>query len=61
MSGHDLLLGGTAFDNAGYPFRWEKTAGEGRAKCSCGVLSEWLHSGAERKRWHKEHKAQVIA
>ena len=33
--------------------------GEGHACCSCGAVSPHLSSGAERKRWHREHKAEV--
>ena len=35
------------------------TGGPGHAKCSCGAVSEHLLSGAERKRWHREHKNKI--
>ena len=37
------------------------TSGEGRALCTCGILSEQLATGAARRAWHKEHKAQAAA
>ena len=33
----------------------------GRGLCSCGATSEVLESDAARKRWHKDHKAEVSA
>lgn len=36
------------------------TGGEGHGKCSCGTVSEHLYSGAERKRWYAEHKADAV-
>jgi hypothetical protein len=33
----------------------------GRALCECGEMSEPLLSAAERKRWHRGHKAAVRA
>lgn len=33
--------------------------GHGLALCSCGTVSQMLHSNAERKRWHAIHK-QVL-
>lgn len=33
----------------------------GRALCSCGALSDLLYSGGERKRWHAQHKADVVS
>lgn len=37
----------------GYP----GVGGPGRAKCSCGQLSEVLPSAYQRKAWHRAHKA----
>lgn len=35
------------------------TGGGGMALCSCGATSPILPSGNARKRWHREHKAQM--
>ena len=62
VKGHGLVQEGKAHRQEGckvcdYWFRPRMgSAGEGHGKCSCGVLSEHLMSGADRKRWHKEHK-----
>lgn len=37
------------------------TGGLGRAKCTCGALSEVLASAARRRVWHRQHKAVVAA
>lgn len=37
------------------------SGGTGRALCSCGALSEILHSGRARKDWHRAHKAEMAA
>lgn len=34
-------------------------SGHGHAACRCGVTSPHLYSGAERRRWHKAHKAEL--
>lgn len=33
----------------------------GHGVCRCGEQSPCLDSGAERKRWHREHRAAVLA
>lgn len=59
LAGHELLDEGAAYVKAG---RWSHritprgTGGEGRGKCSCGVVSEILKSGNQRKAWHRDHK-----
>lgn len=32
----------------------------GHGRCTCGDASPCLDSGAARKRWHAQHKEQVI-
>lgn len=38
----------------------KSTAGKGRARCSCGQLSEILDSRAARKMWFNGHKANPV-
>lgn len=60
VSGHWLLSEGAAFTHVGSR-RWPSgTAGPGYGRCSCGAMSDWLDTGAARKRWHREHKAEVL-
>jgi hypothetical protein len=59
VSGHTLHSEGAAFKFDGR-FAYSDT-GWGLGKCSCGVLSEMLPSRNARKRWHREHKAAVLA
>lgn len=59
VAGHTLEREGAAHDDQGrlaYS-SYVVTSGTGRGMCSCGELSDVLHSGAARKRWHAEHKA----
>lgn len=61
---HALKNSGAPFTSAGelvHPENPKSTSGDGRAMCSCGELSDELASGAERKAWHKEHKATAEA
>lgn len=58
MSGHTLRNEGGAFDALGHRLHGGKV---GRGKCSCGALSEMLFSRNARKRWHREHKTEVLA
>lgn len=53
VAGHTLRNEGQAYDAAG----WRTRIGVGR--CSCGEESPVLDSNAARKRWHREHKAQI--
>ncbi len=55
VKGHSLLFEGKTPG----AIRW--TGGEGPGKCSCGVLSPSLPTTGARQRWHKEHKAEVLA
>lgn len=59
---HTLVHAGTPHDEVGYELTDPKvTKGTGRAKCSCGWLSEELDTAAARKSAHAEHKAEVAA
>ena len=62
VEGHKLMGEGAAYD--GYrtlmqPFS-RSTAGRGRAWCECGELSDVYETAADRKRWHREHKAAIL-
>lgn len=57
VSGHTLRYEGAPIEKGG---AWT-TGGSGRAGCSCGAKSPVLDSGGKRKRWHREHKAEVLA
>ena len=64
VSGHALLNEGAAFDDDGKRkefgrFYGLNTSGEGRAKCSCGELSEVLPSATKRRAWHRQHKSEA--
>lgn len=65
VTGHTLRSEGAAYDDHGRrinPATIDPYSGAGRGKCSCGALSDVLDSGAARKRWHRQHKAeQVVA
>lgn len=53
---HALVHNGTPHDEVGYELTDPKvTAGEGRAKCKCGWLSEELPSGGARREAYKRH------
>lgn len=56
IRGHALLHEGRT--KVGY---FHLDNGFGPASCECGVESPDLTSTAARKRWHKEHKAEVLA
>lgn len=60
IPGHGLLGEGAAFDDNGQRLH-AHTGNRGRAKCSCGALSEPLPSGYARRIWHRDvHKPSVI-
>lgn len=64
VTGHGLLNEGAPHDENGNRI-WSHgfiggTSGQGRAKCSCGEMSDVLPSGQKRKAWHREHKASII-
>lgn len=39
---------------------YDSVRGRGHGVCECGTLSGHLLTGAERRRWHRSHKARVI-
>lgn len=53
VSGHELMLEGKVVG------QWK--AKEGKATCSCGTHSPHLLSQNARKRWHRQHKGDVLA
>lgn len=55
VKGHHLLFEGAALGQS-----FNRT-GSGIGGCSCGARSEELPTRAARKRWHKDHKAGVLA
>lgn len=59
MNGHGLVAEGAAFDDRGVRVRWNSVGGTGRARCACGEESAVLPSASARKRWHRQHKAEV--
>lgn len=63
VKGHTLCYEGAPHNEHGdVDIAWGgyiSRGGEGRAKCSCGQLSEVLPSAKQRQQWHREHKAEV--
>lgn len=61
IPGHGLQAKGKPF--IGGPGHWRRPGwGIGYGLCSCGEASpEQLDSDAARKRWHRQHKADVLA
>jgi hypothetical protein len=55
LSGHSLL-----FEGQPCGLNFYARSGNGSGKCSCGELSPILPTNAARKRWHREHKADVL-
>lgn len=60
LKGHGLWFEGAPHDDHGKRIGWRGVSGEGRARCSCGALSEPLPSASQRKAWHRTHKAEVV-
>lgn len=62
VKGHTLEHEGWPHSTDGQRF-WgsELAAGWGCGMCSCGALSNQVQGNAARKRWHREHKAEVLA
>lgn len=56
MRGHTLVAAGAAFDPYGARVN-DGMGGVGRARCSCGGFSPPLPNRAERRAWHRAHKA----
>ncbi len=65
VPGHTLQFEGAPHDDTGERrsgILYAATKGPGRAKCSCGQMSEWLPTTAARRRWHRDtHKADIVA
>lgn len=70
LPGHGLANEGAAYAVAGcelpdggvvHSHRLPVGTREGHARCSCGVFSGHLPSGGQRKKWHRDHKADVAA
>jgi hypothetical protein len=60
MPGHELLYEGSAHNERGHQINfYGGVGGTGYGKCSCGKLSDILHSGNQRKVWHRAHKEEL--
>ena len=62
IRGHGLQSEGKPYGDSGeggWMHLYQRHVGVGL--CSCGATSEVLASDAARKRWHREHKAAVVA
>lgn len=64
IAGHALQAEGAAFlvNERGETVRvgsWRTTGGFGRGHCECGDLGPLSSSAADRKRWHRQHKASL--
>lgn len=70
LKGHGLRHEGRALlDERGVPFGSRDAAGlyveprgdgHGCALCECGATSPVLDSNAARKRWHRDHKTEMV-
>lgn len=62
VPGHGLVSEGLPHDEKGEALirNGFSHGGTGRAKCSCGTLSEILDSANKRKQWHRDHKNQIL-
>lgn len=61
VSGHTLRDEGAVYTAEGHRRYLQNLTGYGHGMCSCGALSPVLPSRSARKRWHREHKAEVLA
>ena len=59
--GKTLVKGHTLFNEGELFYELGKLNRSGNGECSCGAISEVLPSTAARQRWHREHKAEVVA
>ena len=55
VKGHGLLHEGRYWNGLAYV-----SGGMAHGICSCGAGSEPLPSALARKRWHREHKTDII-
>lgn len=64
VHGHGLLNEGRAFTDGGGNCETcdveAATGKRGHPRCSCGVLGPHLDSDAARKRWHRDHKNDIL-
>jgi hypothetical protein len=59
---HTLEWEGAPHDKRGHRLFGEGRGAVGYGKCFCGVLSpDELPSAAARKRWHRQHKLDILA
>lgn len=58
LAGHGLLNEGRPFSTDGKTYLGPG-ARSGHGKCSCGAVSSFLTSNAERQRWHRDHKTTI--
>lgn len=58
LAGHGLVAEGAAWVMPGQR-AWIGN-GPGLALCSCGMYSPQIKNRAQRKQWHKDHKADVL-
>lgn len=62
LSAHSLMNEGAPFRDDGerenFGLYRLGVGGPGRAKCSCGVLSEPLTTSVARRTWHRAHKLE---
>lgn len=56
---HNLKHNGAPYNESGELINPDPkvTSGRGRALCTCGWLSVEVDNGAQRRAWHKDHKA----
>jgi hypothetical protein len=61
ITGHDLMCDGAPYDDTGHltALRLWKPDNQGRGRCECGAMSDWLPSDTARKDWHWGHREAV--
>lgn len=60
LKGHGLAREGAPYGAVSrQPLNYQGVSGPGCAKCTCGAMSGELYTAAERKRWHRDHKALI--
>jgi hypothetical protein len=58
LAGHGLIQEGWPFIGTHLQARYR--SGPGMAKCECGSMSDVLPSASARKRWHRQHKEDLL-
>jgi len=63
VKGHGLIAEGmVAFDREGKAVSyWRRGTNEAHAQCRCGELSPAGISMSAARKWHRQHKADVLA